>query len=301
MRRIILYIHGMGGGSDSRIPAILNERINTFFEESLGDSAADGVGTDGADDVRAAGGNGTDEADGGELDGVRAAEGVGTDGTDDVRAAGGQYAFSAGAIRASRAACENKKIEVVVRTYDFDPQIAHDQIESWVKELNPSLIIGESLGSIHAIRIKGLPHILISPSLNAPLYFKYLSFLTLIPGVTYLLSKVYKTRSEFRQLMPFKFHILKKYGKHIQSALSNSPQKGGQDYFYAFFGEKDHYRKSGIVSVRTYEKYFKPLNKNQFCTENAQNEFYEIYKGTHFMEEEFIVACLIPKILSLSV
>ena len=87
--KTILYIHGMGGGGDSRIPSILRECL--------------------------------------------AAEGL----------------------------------DVVVRTYDFDPEIAAGQIEVWVKELKPLLIIGESLGSIHAIRIKGLPHILISPSLNA--------------------------------------------------------------------------------------------------------------------------------------
>ena len=61
-------------------------------------------------------------------------------------------------------------IDVIVRTYDFDPDIADGQIRSWIEELQPSLIIGESLGSIHALRIKGLPHLLVSPALNAPVY-----------------------------------------------------------------------------------------------------------------------------------
>ena len=112
VEKVILYIHGMGGGGDSRIPSILNGHI------------------------------------------------------------GG----------------------VVVRTYDFDPERASRQISAWVDELKPSLIIGESLGSLNAIRIKGLPHILVSPSLNAPLYFGYLAFLTRIPGVTALLDRIYRPR-----------------------------------------------------------------------------------------------------------
>ena len=206
----------MGGGTDSRIPAVLNESLNSRFPE--------------------------------------------------------------------------KKIEVVVRTYDFDPEKAHSQIGEWVEELTPSLIIGESLGAIQAIRVKGIPHILISPSLNAPVYFRTLAFVSLIPGVTWLLSKIYKTRTENRQLMPFKYPILKKYGRHRKAALALSPKAGGKDYFYAFFGDFDHYRKTGIVSLTSYVKYFKS---------NSQPKFYETYPGTHFMEEEFIHSRLIPKIIKI--
>ncbi len=88
----VLYIHGMGGGGDSRIPSILNDSLS-----SMG-------------------------------------------------------------------------IRVIVRTYDFDPDIAQDQISSWADELKPELVIGESLGAVHAIRIKGVPHILISPELNWQVY-----------------------------------------------------------------------------------------------------------------------------------
>ena len=108
----VLYIHGMGGGGDSRIPAILRD------------------------------------------------------------------AFA------------DKGVNVVVRTYDFDPEIASAQIGGWVNELVPSLIIGESLGAIHAIRIKGIPHILISPSLNAPVFLGYLCWLALVPGVTQMLDRI---------------------------------------------------------------------------------------------------------------
>ena len=79
----ILYIHGMGGGGDSRIPSILNSAL--YSEE----------------------------------------------------------------------------INVIVRTYDFDPETASEQIRSWVCEIRPALIIGESLGAIHALRIEGIPQLLI--------------------------------------------------------------------------------------------------------------------------------------------
>ncbi len=198
--KIILYIHGMGGGGDSRIPSILGEHI------------------------------------------------------------GG----------------------VVVRTYSFDPDIAEKQIRAWIAELRPVLIIGESLGSLNAIRIAGLPHILVSPSLNAPLYFGYLAFLTLIPGVTLLLDLIYRPKEGDRQKLHFTFRTMRKYLPLRREALANCPAAGSSDYFHAFFGRHDHYRRSGIVSIRTYRKYF--------------GDSYEVYDGTHFMEEEFIVSMLIPKI-----
>ena len=45
----------------------------------------------------------------------------------------------------------------------------------------------------------------------------------------------------------------------------------------------DHYRRSGIVSIRTYRKYF--------------GDSYSVYDGTHFMEEEFVLSMLAPKII----
>ena len=134
--KTILYIHGMGGGGDSRIPSILRECL--------------------------------------------AAEGL----------------------------------DVVVRIYDFDPEIAAEQISSWVKELKPDLIIGESLGSVQAIRVSGIPHLFVSPSLNAPLYFGRLAFLALIPGVTWILDRIYRPKEGDRQKLHFTFKVLRKYRKH---------------------------------------------------------------------------------------
>ncbi len=200
----ILYIHGMGGGGDSRIPSILDQALRP--------------------------------------DGVR----------------------------------------VIVRTYDFDPQVASRQIASWVDELQPRLIMGESLGSLHAIRIKGIPHILISPSLNASLYFSNLAWLTLVPGVTALLDRIYRPREGDRQPLHFTYPVMRRYAAHRKDALANSPAAGSNDSFYAFFGRRDHYRKSGIVSVRTWKKYF--------------GETFEWYDGTHFTEEEYIYSLVIPAI-----
>ncbi len=209
MVKIILYIHGMGGGGDSRIPSVLNDNINNYYR--------------------------------------------------------------------------GEPIQTVVRTYDFDPEVAQRQIKAWVEELNPSLIIGESLGSLNAIRVQNLPHILVSPSLNAPQYLRALAYLSLLPGVPQIFSKIYKPREGDRQELRFVHSVLKKYRRHRVAAIRNTKKSGSKDYYHAFFGKKDHYRKSGIVSVRTYEKYF--------------GSSYTMYPGTHFMENEFIVKLLIPKII----
>lgn len=206
MEKIVLYIHGMGGGGDSRIPSILSD----IFKET------------------------------------------------------------------------SSEIRVVARTYDFDPEIAAEQISSWVKELKPDLIVGESLGSVQAIRVSGIPHLFVSPSLNAPLYFGRLAFLALIPGVTWILDRIYRPKEGDRQKLHFTFKVLLKYRKHRKIALRNSTKSGSPDLFYAFFGHNDHYRKSGIVSVKTWEKYF--------------GKTYSMYDGTHFMEEEFVRSMLVPMI-----
>jgi len=203
----VLYIHGMGGGGDSRIPAILREGLM------------------------------------------------------------------------------EKGVNVVVRTYDFDPEVAYVQISKWMGELAPRLVIGESLGSVHAIRIKGVPHILISPSLNAPFFLGRLSWLALIPGMTSLLDRIYKPREGDRQKLHFTYSVLRKYLFHGKSALENSTEAGNDDFFFAFFGTRDHYRRTGIVSVRTWKKYF----GNNFM----------MYEGTHFTEEEHIYSKVLPLICRL--
>ena len=149
--------------------------------------------------------------------------------------------------------CE-EGLDVVVRTYDFDPEVASAQISSWVEELQPELVIGESLGSLHALRIQGVPKVLVSPALNAPLYFELLAWLTLIPGVTALFNRMYRPREGDRQRLHFTFMTLRKYMPHRRVALALSTSSS--DKVFALLGIRDHYRKSGIVSFKTWKKYF---------------------------------------------
>lgn len=88
-RHVILYVHGMGGGGDSRIPSILKDNLGPDFE-------------------------------------------------------------------------------VVIRTYDFDPEIAHTQLSGWAEEVHPDLVIGESMGAAHAIALRGYPHLLSHRRLTRP-------------------------------------------------------------------------------------------------------------------------------------
>ena len=204
MKKKVLYIHGMGGGAESRIPSILKNAM--------------------------------------------------------------------------------PQIQVTVRTYDFDPEIAAGQIHAWVLEIKPDLVVGESLGAIQTLRIKGIPHILVSPSLNAPLYLGHLAWLALVPGMTWMFDRIYKPKDGDRQKLHFTFPVLRKYLDHRRKAIRNTPLSGNSDYFYAFFGTRDHYRRTGVVSIRTWKKYF--------------GDTFEIYDGTHFMEEEHVLRRLVPKILN---
>lgn len=213
-KHTILYIHGMGGGADSRIPSILAE----YFSQS---GSLEHPEYHGSHDV-----------------------------------------------------------EVICRTYSFDPEIGHNQIESWLDECKPDLIVGESLGSLHALRIYDRPVLLVSPALNTPFFFRLLSWLTWIPGVSQLFGRKYRPKEGDRQALFFTRPVLKKYRSHGRAALEflqNSTRE-----VHAFFGTRDHYRRSGVVSVRRWKKLF--------------GDTFSLYDGTHFMEEEYVFSLLIPKI-----
>ena len=203
----ILYVHGMGGGGDSRIPSILKDLLDPGFE-------------------------------------------------------------------------------IVIRTYDFDPEVACGQISAWASETCPDLVIGESMGAIHAVALKGVPHLFVSPSLNAPLFFSVLSSLAVIPGVTKFFDWYYKPKEGDRQKLHFDRKTLKKWNDVRREALLNTPLNGSKDYFHAFFGTRDKFRRSGVVLVRTWKKYFGEGS-------------WTMYDGSHFMEEEYIRTLLVPAILSL--
>lgn len=172
-------------------------------------------------------------------------------------------------------------VQVVCRTYCFDPETASSQIACWMEELHPDLVIGESLGAFHALRVRNVPVLLVSPALNAPLYFGFLAWLTLIPGVTWFFDRIYRPREGDRQPLHFTFGVLRKYMPHRRDAL-NGHDGTVVGNVHAFFGTRDHYRRSGIVSIRTWERHF--------------GRSYTLYDGSHFMEDEYIYSLLIPRI-----
>lgn len=205
--KTILYVHGMGGGAESRIPSILKDIL------------------------------------------------------------GPEYS-------------------IVIRTYDFDPEVASEQLASWAAEVSPDLVIGESLGAIHAVALRGYPHLFVSPSLNAPVFFRALASLAWIPGVTRFFDWYYHPKPGDRQALHFARKTLLKWPGIRKKALLNTPLNGSEDYFYAFFGTRDKFRRSGVVLIRTWRKYFGEGS-------------WTVYDGSHFMEEEYIRSLLVPKILSL--
>ena len=206
----ILYIHGMGGGVDSRIPSILNRHINEYTRNP-----------------------------------------------------------------------EDVHINVIVRTYDIDPETASGQIAEWREELQPQLVIGESLGSLHAIQLKGVPHIFVSPAIGAA---RWMAAVSRIPGIPSLMRRIFVPYSDERQSLDFTHKILGHYAGMRRKVLDCSPSCGGKDYFFAFFGTRDSYRRFGVVSVRSWKKHF-------------GMDSYETYEGTHYMEEEYLHKMLIPKIM----
>ena len=203
-RAVILYVHGMGGGGDSRIPSILRDSLGPEWL-------------------------------------------------------------------------------VVIRTYDFDPLKARNQILSWAEEVRPDLVIGESMGATHAIAIRGVPHLFVSPSLNAPQFFRTLAGIAWIPGVTRFFDWYYHPKDGDRQALHFERKTLLKWKAVRKDAMENTPLNGSRDYFHAFFGTRDKFRRSGVVMVRTWKKYFGEGS-------------WTVYEGTHFMEEEYIHSLLVPKI-----
>ena len=171
------------------------------------------------------------------------------------------------------------EIRTVVRTYDFDPEAGRKQIAGWVEELKPDLVIGESLGAAQAIRVRGIPHLFVSPSLGAPVFLYRLAWLTCLPGGSALLHRIWPVKEGDRQPLRFEYGIMKKYRSHWDEACKAASEGG---YYYAFFGKRDHYRKWGVVKISTWRKMF--------------GETFQVYDGTHFMEEEYVRSLLVPKI-----
>ena len=175
---------------------------------------------------------------------------------------------------------------IFIKTYDFDPEIASEQLASWASDVKPDLVIGESMGAIHAVALRGYPHLFVSPSLNAPLFFRVMAGIAWIPDVTRFFDWYYHPKAGDRQPLHFARRTLLKWPAARKEAMRNTPLNGSRDYFHAFFGTHDKFRRSGVVMIRTWRKYFGEGS-------------WTVYDGTHFMEEEYIRSLLVPKILSL--
>lgn len=173
-------------------------------------------------------------------------------------------------------------VDVICRTYSFIPETASSQIASWYTEIKPDLVIGESLGSNHALLLGHSPLILVSPALKAPAKLGLLASFCLIPGVVPLLRKIIKPREGDRQPLDFHRSSLIPYRK-LASRVKSAP---APDSIFAYFGSHDFYRRLGVVSFRGWKRRFGPGT-------------YEIYDGTHFMEEEYIDTLLVQRIISL--
>lgn len=200
--KTLLYIHGMGGGEDSRIPSILRERLSA------------------------------------------------------------------------------SGIDVIVHTYDFDPSVASAQTAAWFEKYSPDLVVGESLGFCHAMRLRGVPHIFVSPAVNAPEAFLLFSRFARLKPIRKFYEWRYKPSRPLRQQISFEPELLSRYDAFQFAKVADM-----DDYVYAFFGNKDAYRRTGIVSVRHWERIYGKSS-------------YTIYNGTHFMEEEYIDSLLVPEILA---
>ena len=240
--KTILYIHGMGGGEDSRIPSILND----WFKANRPD------------------------------------------------------------------------VRVVVRTYDFNPDRAAEQIDAWYEELKPDLVIGESMGAVHALALLtrhssgagAFPLLLVSPALNGPVFFRRIRHLVRLGWFHRFMNRWYKPREGRRQKLDFSPENMAAWEPHRAAALQaatlvhpTEPEHPGpegaevlslrgmhlQDQgvpapIHAFFGRRDHYRRTGVVSLNAWRRRFGPGT-------------WTLYDGTHFMEEEHLKALLIPAIL----
>ena len=171
------------------------------------------------------------------------------------------------------------QVRIVIRTYDFDPEIGRAQIQLWVSELHPDLVIGESLGAIQALRVQGVPHLFVSPSLGAPAVLEKWSWVSRFALGRWFLHRKFPVKEGDRQPLKFTFGVLRKYRAHWEAALAAIEPEG---YYYAFFGTQDHYKRSGVVQVGLWEKYF--------------GKTYTEYEGSHFMESEYIGTLLVPKI-----
>lgn len=156
-----------------------------------------------------------------------------------------------------------RDLDIVIRTYDFDPAVALPQIESWVEEVKPSLIIAESMGANYAFLVgAGIPHIYLSPALGAPARFGRMRWLFHLAFVRKSVAKMFPVRPGERQSLHFDYETMShfhEFSKLVKAAVKEQAlarKSGKGDMVMAFFGRRDFYRKSGIVRIRQWVRLF---------------------------------------------
>lgn len=175
------------------------------------------------------------------------------------------------------------RLNVVCETYDFDPEVATNQIAEWVETYQPALVISESMGAIHALGIQGIPHIWLSPALN---YDRGAEFFLPLVSIANMMGYTYtKQRGANRQEIRGDHELVAKFRPMIQTykeMVVNSPQRYSS---YAFFGNKDPFRTTGIVSIKEYKRLY--------------GDSYEVYDGGHCLDVRQIQPKLLPKIVEM--
>lgn len=191
-------------------------------------------------------------------------------------------------------------INVICPTYDFDPEVAHPSLLEELQKCRPDLIVGESLGAVHALRTSGYPLLLVSPAIGGPEYMCRIAPWTLIPGIPWICSRfIWHVKYPGRQKLNFRYRILMHYRAHKEAMLAASrlraeaiessptactPASG--NYVHAFIGDFDHYRKNGVVDPDKWDALFGAETRTP-------------YPGTHYMEDEYIRSLLVPAILNI--
>ena len=175
------------------------------------------------------------------------------------------------------------KLDVVCKTYDFDPEVATNQIAGWVETYHPVLVMAESMGAIHALGIQGIPHIYLSPALN---YDHGVQMAQPLVALSSLFGHtITKQRRRGRQVIVGDPGLLAKFKPMIQSykeAILSSPHR---DLSYAYFGTRDPYKLGGIVSIEEYRRLY--------------GDSYEEFDGGHCLDVRHIPDKILPKIVEM--
>ena len=148
-------------------------------------------------------------------------------------------------------------------------------------ELN---VIGESMGSIHAIGIQGIPHIYISPALNFDRGAEVARPIYAIANVLGI-NLTPEARGPKRQELKGDPDLLAKFKPMLERYKDAVLKNPHRDPSFAFFGRKDKYMMLGIVSIKEYERLY--------------GDSYEVSDSGHTFGVRYVKPRLIPKIVEM--